>query len=272
MTFLFAIVAIGLTAFFLRQWISDVTLSKNDLIELSSRLSDKKLPASEDGISLPYRLYIPKNYKKEQSFPLLVYLHGANGRGTDNLQHLDYLLARMTSSELQKSLSFFVVAPQCPPGEQWADIDLGPPPYSNYDFSKTPESSRIRSIFKILNIVAGEFNIDEKRIYIMGFSMGASGTWDTITRYPDRFAAAVTMSGVSDPKSVERIVEIPVWAFHGKFDRVSPIGNTLRTVNALTNAGGNVTLTQLYWGHGISKMVIDNLDLWRWLFKQKRAS
>ena len=34
--------------------------------------------------SMPYRLFVPTGYNAGTSYPLVVYLHGAPGRGTDN--------------------------------------------------------------------------------------------------------------------------------------------------------------------------------------------
>jgi predicted peptidase len=70
-----------------------------------------------------------------------------------------------------------------------------------------------KRILEIYNLEE-EFNIDKDRIYVAGYFMGGSGTWDIITRYPDLFAAAVPVTGVSDPLKVQLIEHIPIWAFH----------------------------------------------------------
>jgi fermentation-respiration switch protein FrsA (DUF1100 family) len=43
-----------------------------------------------DGQSLPYRLLTPKNYDPAQTYPLVLLLHGAGERGTDNSAQLKY--------------------------------------------------------------------------------------------------------------------------------------------------------------------------------------
>ena len=39
--------------------------------------------------TLPYRLLLPKNYDPGRTYPVILYLHGAAGRGKDNLKPLD---------------------------------------------------------------------------------------------------------------------------------------------------------------------------------------
>lgn len=40
--------------------------------------------SSADGSGMSCRLYKPKNHKKVDKLPLIVYLHGGDGRGNDN--------------------------------------------------------------------------------------------------------------------------------------------------------------------------------------------
>ena len=38
--------------------------------------------------TLPFRILIPKNYNTQRSYPLLIFLHGAGERGSDNKSQL----------------------------------------------------------------------------------------------------------------------------------------------------------------------------------------
>ena len=53
-------------------------------------------------------------------------------------------------------------------------------------------SDSMRMVFEAVDayIDNPENQVDSKRIYVMGLSMGGYGTWDAIQRKPDFFAAA----------------------------------------------------------------------------------
>ena len=40
----------------------------------------------QSGTTMPYRLFIPAKYKKSRKYPVIVWLHGGGGVGTDNLR------------------------------------------------------------------------------------------------------------------------------------------------------------------------------------------
>ena len=76
---------------------------------------EKRVFKNDAGETLPYRLFVPKNYDASQKYPLIVFLHGAGERGGDNeaqLKHAQVL--RFASDEVQAKHPAFIVAPQCP--------------------------------------------------------------------------------------------------------------------------------------------------------------
>src|SRR5258707_13061127 len=46
----------------------------------------KRAYADKQGNKMPYRLFVPANYDASQKYPLIFWLHGAAGRGSDNLK------------------------------------------------------------------------------------------------------------------------------------------------------------------------------------------
>lgn len=47
----------------------------------------------------------------------------------------------------------------------------------------------------LIDHILETYPIDSNRIYVTGLSMGGYGTWDVITKYPERFAAAIPICG-----------------------------------------------------------------------------
>jgi predicted peptidase len=164
----------------------------------------------------------------------------------------------------------FVLAPQCPPGDQWIERH-DRAPFRTYDQKRFRESDASRMTLEVIRQLAARFPIDPARIYVTGFSMGGSGTWDMITRHPEVFAAAVPVTGVGDPSRAPVIARLPIWAFHGELDDVSPVENSRKMMAALRQAGSDARYTELAGvGHGSAGPAYSNAELYGWLFAQRR--
>jgi poly(3-hydroxybutyrate) depolymerase len=66
-----------------------------------------------DGNALLYRLFTPKDYDASKKYPLILFLHGAGERGSDNTAQVRDAL-HFTRPDIQNQHPCFVVAPQCP--------------------------------------------------------------------------------------------------------------------------------------------------------------
>ena len=114
--------------------------------------------------------------------------------------------------------------------------------------------------------------VDVLRVYLTGTSMGGYGTWQTAIEHPDRFAAIVPICGGGDPRKARRITHLPVWAFHGQIDDTVPVSETLKMVEALRAAGGNVRVTIYpHLGHDSWTETYDDPKLYKWLLGQRNA-
>jgi predicted peptidase len=71
---------------------------------------------SPGGETMQYRLFVPPGYDAAKKYPIVLWLHGANGRGSDNLLQIsggNYLGTHVwTSPEIQAKDPVFVLAPQ----------------------------------------------------------------------------------------------------------------------------------------------------------------
>lgn len=187
---------------------------------------------------LPYSLFVPNDYDPNNIYPLVVYLHGAGERGTDNQSHI----ARngvpvLAGKELQGLEKCFILAPQCPPDYRWVEVDWR---------EKTPHkqpaqpSDPMRLAMKLIDELPREFSIDQKRIYLTGISMGGFGTWDLLARRPKLFAAAIPICGGADNSTAPLIKNIPIWTFHGANDSAISVDRTRSMVAAMRAAGASI--------------------------------
>src|SRR3974390_2854005 len=69
-------------AFTLGATTSSVELTKDE-VEFQKRVFVNK-----KGERLQYRLYVPVTFSKERKYPLVLWLHGGEGRGSDNVRQI----------------------------------------------------------------------------------------------------------------------------------------------------------------------------------------
>ena len=194
-------------------------------------VSGKNLFAGTDkGVTLPYRLFIPENYSPSKKYPLVLVLHGNGAQGTNNISQMDETATVWANPVNQANYPCFVVVPQCPVNKVWADAPVA------------------GAVINLVDSLIREFTIDTNRLYITGWSMGGFGTWDMITLFPNRFAAAIPMSGGGHPALVSNIVNTPIWDFHGALDNGSTSVELSRhMMAALESIGRTVVYTNCYY-------------------------
>jgi predicted peptidase len=135
-----------------------------------------------------------------------------------------------------------------------------------------PEPSKpLALVMKLVDKLIHTFNIDTNRIYITGLSMGGYGTYDAISRYPGRFAAAVPVCGGGDVSKAPLFAGIPIWIFHGVQDEAVPVEYSLDMALALRKAGAYPGCT-IYPGVGHFAWIEAYSDarMMAWLFEQRK--
>jgi predicted peptidase len=231
------------------------------------QLLEKREYRDAGGKVLPYRLLKPDDFDPKQEYPLVLFLHGAGERGTDNERQLIHGIADLAKPEVRSRYPCFLVVPQCPPKQSWSDVNF------RAKVHKQPEkpSEPMRLTLELLEELRKEFPIDPRCLYITGLSMGGYGTWDVIARRPELFAAAVPVCGGGDESLADVIAKIPVWAFHGARDNVVPPERSWNMIAALKKAGGRPGYTEYPdVGHDSWGPAYRDPQLVRWLFAQKR--
>ena len=213
--------------------------------------------------TMPYRLYVPRNYDKSKKYPLILWLHGGGARGTDNQKQItegNTLGATIwTQPENQAKNPAFVLVPQCPTGDWWANND-----------DEMRPSLQLEMAVALLNDLQKEYSIDADRLYVGGQSMGGYGTWSLIPEYPDIFAAALPICGGGRKDRAAKI-KAAVWAFHGEKDEAVVPEESRAMIAALKTAGRSPKYTEYKGvGHNVWHQVFAEPGLVDWVFAQKR--
>jgi predicted peptidase len=116
------------------------------------------------------------------------------------------------------------------------------------------------------------------RIYLTEPSLGGSGTWYLAARYPETFATIAPMSGFTShlddiDKNIDKLVDVPIWAFHGKLDTVVPFEETERIVKRLEGRNRNLRFSaEPDLGHSIHWQIYPGQELYDWLLRYDRRS
>ncbi len=231
-----------------------------------SELFEKRIYQSGE-FEMPFRLHVPENYDTALSYPLILYFHGSGERGIDNEITLKHGVMNFVRAENLVKYPCFIIVPQCMPEHRWVEVHWSLPSHSRPENMSVPMCLAV----EILNQTIEWYPVDTSRIYVTGLSMGGFATWDIITRFPDRFAAAIPVCGGGDTALASLITHVPIWAFHGKLDRVVLPSRSIDMVDAVNRYGGNAKLTLLETiGHNAWDKAYTNPKLIEWLFSLQR--
>jgi glyoxylase-like metal-dependent hydrolase (beta-lactamase superfamily II)/poly(3-hydroxybutyrate) depolymerase len=220
------------------------------------------------GNVLPYRYFEPAEKNDSVTkYPVILYLHGENECGTDNEAQLTTTECATIWAEpdhLAKN-PVYVLAPQSPEGSDW---------------STEPVYGSVLTLLK--QFIESHPDIDSKRIYIVGFSMGGTGVWNMILKNPALFAAAMPISGnadsfLGDYDAFAALKNMPVLVIHSVDDPVSPVSGSNNAIAALQAAGNRcVGSNTSIWGlgsvvpaHNAWYPAFHNYEvIYNWLFEQ----
>lgn len=174
---------------------------------------------------LKYWLYTPSD--PTENMPLIVYLHGGSGKGDDLelITAVDGFPKYLRDGQLG-DVRAYVIIPQLPSSQKgWAN--------------------GAAAVYELIQVTVSKFGIDEENISLTGHSMGGTGTWNLALSYPTLFARIAPLSGSIrvQPEYIEKLKNIPVWAFVGSADTIVPPDSSMEFVAALKEAGGNAGIT-----------------------------
>ena len=194
----------------------------------------------------PFLLHLPEPEILKSKPAVLFFLHGRSLSGND----LDMVKRYGVIKEIEKGrkLPAIVVAPQVPKGESW-----------------DPEK-----LVSVLKFVQKTFDTDEKRVYVVGMSLGGYGTLHFAGAHPELVTAAVALCGGGNPNEACELANVPIWIQHGNQDRAVPLSESQKMVSAIKrcNGGKNLKFTVVPGAdHGDLERVFRTDELYEWLFQ-----
>ena len=208
-----------------------------------------------DGQSIPYLLYLPKDYASaKDQWPLMLFLHG-RGESYGPLSLVTkWGPPRMV--EHGEAMPFIIVSPQCPGKESWAE----------------PRQQSL--LVTLLDHLGKTYRVNADKVYLTGLSMGGYGAWRLAADHPERFAAVIPICGAGKPGDAGRLKSLPIWAFHGTEDKAVPFQRSVEMVEAIKAAGGTtIRFTTLeHVGHNSWEAAYATPEIYTWLEKQSASN
>jgi predicted peptidase len=189
-----------------------------DKIPVRSPGMHDEVLAQKDGPAIHYAISVPKGYHGEP-VPLILALHfGGDPQGAGRAM-LEILIQPALGE-----LGAVIIAPDSL-GGGWST------------------AGNEHGVNALLAAVESSYAIDRKKVIVTGFSMGGQGTWYWADKYPERFSAAVPVSGT--PTASAATWRLPVFAVHSRDDQVQPIAPTEQRIAELKKRGINAQMVVL---------------------------
>jgi predicted peptidase len=210
--------------------------------------------ADSSGFELDYRLCQPEGFLREPGravrYPLVITLHGGGEVADNNMTQLtaNRIAVTFATPERRRRHPAFVLSPQIPL----------PRPMEGPDGTDWTDPRVQRATVELIDAVTARYPVDTGRIYLVGLSSGGRGVFSLLPKHPGRFAAAVATAGWGDASTMDRVLDVPLWADHSIDDPVVPYREgrfgkpgTWTLMNALEAAGAKVTRGE--WANNLPK-------------------
>lgn len=190
------------------------------------------------GKNRQYHLYVPDCLTDNR--PLIISCHGMN-------QEYTYQMEQTQWPSLADTANFVVVYPVGIAGTAWGQ-----------SFSKGWDldgMSDVNFILDIISEVKKDYNIDETRVYLSGFSLGGAFTYYMINKAADKIAAFGPISGYNLMNaSTASSRPVPICHVHGTSDNTMPYSGIKDNMKKYAQAMNCNMTPEETTGNGYSKI------------------
>ena len=190
----------------------------------------------KDGITSVAWLLLPRNWDPGQTYPLYIVLHGMGNQYNEKIEYMALNLV--------------------PGAQMWESFEDGyllfPWGRGNTMYQDKGETDVLESVEALDSLV----KIDDRRIYLTGFSMGGFGAWYIGQKYPKMWTALGVYAGspsnggtsILNPEVIQALKDVPIYFVCGDSDY--SYGVLQNACQCLTDAGNhNVYFSSFTGGH-----------------------
>ena len=187
--------------------------------------------------------------------PLLLLLHGYGANEEDLLGLAPYLDARLICVSVRAPyvLDFG--------GFAWFNIEIGA---EGLRFAFAEAEEPLVQVLALVDALRQEHR--PTRVFIAGFSQGASMALAAALKRPRDFAGAIALSGLCCPEmlpeNVAAVRGLKVFMSHGRFDPVITIDQARASRDLLAPLGLDLLYKEYDMPHAIAQPCLEDLDAW----------
>lgn len=205
-------------------WSDEHTRAINQAVGAFQRL---KFTEPQTGITLKYNLFVPQDYDAHKSYPLVLFIHDAGVVSHDYritlIQGLGAVIWATPSDQARHEC--FVLAPQ----------------YSTVIVNDSSEAKQqLDATVELVKAITRQYNIDPRRVYTTGQSMGCMASIEMLIKYPDLFTAALLVAGQWDAARMSGLTHANLWVVVSEGDRKAFPGMNA-SMAALEAAGAQIS-------------------------------
>lgn len=171
---------------------------------------------SFDGLSVPAFLTLPSSSASTEPYPLIVSLHGGPEKQTR--PDFDPVVQYFTSC------GFGVLEPNFRGSTGYGDE------YASLD-DKDKRMDAAHDVKCIVNSIVAEYPVDESRVVLIGESYGGFLTLLCLTEFPERWAAGVTLFGITN--LVTFLKNLPEWRRTRREDEYGSLDDNIALLEQL---------------------------------------
>ena len=213
---------------------------------------------------MPYRVYVPTKYSGTTATPLVIALHGL-GANEDSL----FDSYGKVPVALAEKHGFLMAAPLGYRVDGFYGAGAG----ASSDAAVRRRSALSeQDVLEVVRLMKALYKVDDSRIYLIGHSMGAIGTWHLASKYPDLWAALAPFSGTGSPTLAERMKQIPQIVVHGDADPTVNVEGSRTMVAELKKLGAEVTYIEVAGGNHVDVVVPNLPKVFEFLAAHKKAT
>jgi len=220
--------------------------SVNDALE-------QMLFTSSNNDSIRYWLYTPAN--AVENMPLIVYLHGGSGQGDDLNAVVGGGFPKFLMDGDLGNIDAYIIMPQLSSDTRsWRDAET--------------------ILVELIMATQQSFVIDANRISLTGHSLGGRGAFDIVLASPELFSCVAPMSGnvLTNERNVNKLRDMPVWAFVGSADEVVGPERSIAFIECLQKINPNAQITIFEdAGHvEVPELAFKTTDVISWLISNSK--
>jgi phospholipase/carboxylesterase len=201
----------------------------------------------------PVRTFLPTGYEPNYAYPLLVFFHGHNSSE-------EQILSLAPRVSRRNFVCIGLRGPQA----------LGMRGDGRLGFSwgsESPSDAMIEDyVFRAVEQTRRSYHVHSERIYLAGYSEGATLAYRLGVQFPEKFAGVISLNGTMARQGpllrLPDVRQLRVLICHGIANAVVPLVNARRDFHLLYTAGLNVRMHTYPATHRIHPDMLRDVNRW----------